>query len=76
MKENEYENKYYCELCKCDHRRTSKVGEKHYLQTVDMNDKKRLPHWIKDGICINETLKNICNLGYACDGCPYNKASR
>ena len=28
---------------------------------------------IKNNICINERLNNICNLGYACDGCPYNK---
>ena len=27
--------------------------------------------WIKDGICQNNG-SNICNLGYACDGCPYN----
>jgi hypothetical protein len=35
IKENEYENKYWCDLCKCDHRRTSKIGEKHYLLMVD-----------------------------------------
>lgn len=27
--------------------------------------------WIKDGVCINDG-SNICNLGYACDGCPFN----
>ncbi len=30
-----------------------------------------LPHWIENGICTNKG-ENICNLGYACDGCPYN----
>lgn len=28
--------------------------------------------WIKDGKCTNDDGRNICNLGYACDGCPYN----
>lgn len=28
--------------------------------------------WIKDGKCINDG-KYVCNLGFACDGCPYNK---
>jgi len=28
--------------------------------------------WIVDGKCNNDG-KNICDLGYACDGCPYNK---
>ena len=27
--------------------------------------------WIKDGKCINDGTF-ICNLGWACDGCPYN----
>jgi hypothetical protein len=27
--------------------------------------------WINDGKCTNNG-KYICNLGYACDGCPYN----
>jgi hypothetical protein len=29
--------------------------------------------WIVNGRCINETRNNICNLGYACDACPWNK---
>ena len=29
--ENEYENKYYCPICKKDHKRNSEIGEKHYL---------------------------------------------
>ena len=33
--------------------------------------KTKIP-WIKNGKCIN-TGTYICNLGYACDGCPYNK---
>ena len=34
----------------------------------------KLPFWIKNGICMKEELAedSICNLGYACDGCPYN----
>jgi hypothetical protein len=31
-----------------------------------------LPHFIIDGRCKNES-GDICNLGYACDACPYNK---
>ena len=30
-----------------------------------------LPSWIIDGVCKKDE-KTICNLGYACDGCPYN----
>jgi hypothetical protein len=26
--------------------------------------------WIKDGICINDGTF-VCDLGYACDGCPF-----
>jgi hypothetical protein len=29
--------------------------------------------WIVNERCENERHDNICNLGYACDGCPYNK---
>jgi hypothetical protein len=32
--------------------------------------KKKLPDFIKDGVCVNKG-KNICNLGYACDACPF-----
>lgn len=30
--------------------------------------------WIRNGICQMELTENkyICNLGFACDGCPYN----
>jgi hypothetical protein len=31
----------------------------------------KLPHWIVDGVCMKKD-DVICNLGYACDGCPYN----
>jgi len=34
--------------------------------------KKQSMAWIKNGKCIN-VGKYICNLGYACDACPYNK---
>lgn len=32
-------------------------------------------HWIVNGECKKEIIspESICNLGYACDGCPYNK---
>jgi len=33
--------------------------------------KEKLPEFIKDGICTNKG-KIICNLGYACDACPFN----
>lgn len=29
--------------------------------------------WIVNGRCENEKHNNICNLGYACDACPWNK---
>jgi len=31
--------------------------------------------WIVDGECKKEEISPdvICNIGYACDGCPYNK---
>jgi len=33
-------------------------------------EEAKLPEYIKNGIC-NKDEKTICNLGYACDGCPY-----
>jgi hypothetical protein len=30
----------------------------------------RLPPQVRTGVCINEG--QICNIGFACDGCPYN----
>ena len=35
---------------------------------------EKLPSYIKDGNCMNGTTRfqEICNLGYACDACPYN----
>lgn len=40
------------------------------------NSKKqevRVP-WVVNGVCKKEEISPdaICNLGYACDGCPYN----
>jgi hypothetical protein len=32
---------------------------------------KDLPDFIQDGICKKDN-QTYCNLGYACDGCPYN----
>jgi len=37
---------------------------------------EKLPPYIIDGKCINEVLKYICDLGYACDACPYNKEEK
>jgi len=34
----------------------------------DMNN---LPSFIQNGICKKDNM-TYCNLGYACDGCPYN----
>jgi hypothetical protein len=34
--------------------------------------KEELPKWIIDGECF-KPVDVICNLGYACDGCPYRK---
>jgi len=36
-----------------------------------------LPDYIVDGQCMNGTTRfqEICNLGYACDACPYNKGT-
>ena len=33
------------------------------------------PMWVVDNVCKKEELADdaICNIGYACDGCPYNK---
>ena len=31
-----------------------------------------LPSFIKNDVCKKDE-KEICNLGYACDACPYNK---
>ena len=36
---------------------------------------KNLPSFIVDGKCRNDGTK-ICNLGYACDGCPYYRFPR
>lgn len=30
------------------------------------------PSFIKNGICEKDNM-TMCNLGFACDGCPYNK---
>ena len=43
--------------------------------TVDIEeigtDEDETPSWVKDGVCHNNG-ELICNLGYACDGCPFN----
>jgi len=45
---------------------------------LDLNKGKKIeptgdnfPSFIKNGICQKDNM-TICNLGYACDGCPYN----
>jgi len=47
---------------------------------LDLNKGKKIepptgdnfPSFIKNGICEKDNM-TICNLGFACDGCPYNK---
>ena len=52
----------------------TKVEEKsRQHQQVEAKKAKELS-FIKNGICINNG-ESICNLGYACDGCPYNRTS-
>ena len=50
------------------------------LDSVTDEDVKRFERahpWIKDGLCQMELYgeKYICDLGFACDGCPYNPSS-
>lgn len=33
-----------------------------------------MTNFIENGVCENNG-EFICNLGYACDGCPYNEVS-
>lgn len=43
---------------------------------LDMNKGRKLlndlPDFIVDGVCKKDNT-TICNLGYACDSCPYNR---
>ena len=32
-------------------------------------------NFIKNGVCHNKG-EQICNIGYACDACPYNKGDK
>jgi len=38
-----------------------------------MKEEGRVQHFIVDGKCHNRG-EHVCNLGYACDGCPYYEA--
>lgn len=52
-----------------------KVEEKRrMLQIAEAKRIKDLPY-IVEGKCTNEG-DIVCNLGYACDGCPYNKEKK
>jgi len=42
------------------------------MEVIDKDGRKVNAPFIVDGICKNDG-KYICNLGYACDGCPYNR---
>jgi len=48
-----------------------KTKEEEKKKIIEMNKVKELSY-IVEGKCTNEG-DVICNLGYACDGCPYNK---
>lgn len=39
---------------------------------IEIIKKEKLPDFIKNGECINKSGQKICNLGYACDACPFN----
>jgi len=45
--------------------------EKVYAKARQKIAEERYP-FIKDGVCHNDGSMP-CNLGYACDDCPYNK---
>ena len=47
-------------------------GDNNIFTVTDEKDNRLFTE--EDDICPNvEENKTICNLGYACDGCPYNK---
>ena len=47
----------------------------HKILTDREKNKKYLPSFIVNGVCkIGEDA--ICNIGYACDACPYNKKGK
>jgi len=49
-----------------------KVQEKRrQLEEAETRRIKELPY-IKNGICVNNG-ETVCNLGYACDACKYNR---
>ena len=54
------------------------------LNALKENVRERMPQlnegetatytpWIDEGICQSKDFRGICNSGYACDACPYNK---
>ena len=52
-----------------------RVEEKRkQLQETEARRIKDLPY-IENGVCKNKG-EYVCNLGYACDGCPYNKENK
>jgi len=58
-----------CTMLRSEHDKTHKFDTKKLPKEQTTID---LPHWIVNGICMKKD-DVICNLGYACDGCPYNK---
>jgi len=44
----------------------------YFIYRKNSIDYSNLPHFIINGVCCNWGAY-ICNLGYACDGCPFNK---
>jgi hypothetical protein len=55
----------------------SQSRQEHYLKkskfwrSEPVSEASTLPSFIKNGRCHNKG-ESICNIGYACDGCPYN----
>lgn len=59
------------EFCE-DFYRLAWVSYKATIHAYAVLEEKDLPDWIVGEIC-QKPEDVICNLGYACDGCPYNR---
>jgi hypothetical protein len=51
----------------------------YYADCLDFFNKyhndSELPYFIRNGVCQKDAFE-ICNLGYACDACPYNRLDK
>jgi len=67
-----------CNTCTDDKEKTCMIGASAICndhpdgckKCYDDNEKPKLPDWIVNEKC-QKPESTICNLGYACDGCPY-----